>query len=124
VIVNRADPRHLPTRSVGSAADGRVDRARLRSGLASAGIELTDAQLDGLVAETVEHALRAQADAAALARLTAPPPVGPAEPMPRLELPEMLDGIELGALYELAEVLGEQGVRGHSVPHAGSGARR
>ncbi|MBA2324981.1 MAG: AAA family ATPase, partial [Pseudonocardiales bacterium] len=111
VIVNRADSRHLPTRSVDSAADGRMDRTRLRAGLVGAGIELTDEQLDGLVAETVEHALRTRADAAALARLTAPPPDGPAEPLLRLELPEVLDGIELGALYELAEMLGEQGVR-------------
>nr|MDQ2710137.1 AAA family ATPase [Actinomycetota bacterium] len=124
VIVNRADSRHLPTRSVDSAADGRMDRTRLRAGLVGAGIELTDEQLDGLVAETVEHALRTRADAAALARLTAPPPDGPAEPLLRLELPEVLDGIELGALYELAEMLGEQGVRGHSVPRADrAGAR-
>jgi anion-transporting ArsA/GET3 family ATPase len=121
VIVNRADPRHLPTRSVESAADGRVDRTRLRAGLAAAGVDLSPEQLDGLVAETVEHAIRMRADANALARLTAPPPEGPAEPLPRLELPEMLDGIELGALYELAEVLGEQGVRSNAVPRAAAG---
>ena len=115
VIVNRADPRRLPTRSVTSAANGRVDRMRVRAGLASAGIELTDAQLDGLLAETVEHALRVRMEAAALDRLEAGPPDGPAEPLPRLTLPEIIDGIDLGALYELAERLVEQGVRVHPV---------
>ncbi|MGQ0480547.1 MAG: ArsA-related P-loop ATPase [Pseudonocardia sp.] len=118
VIVNRADPRRLPARSVESAADGRVDRMRIRAGLSGAGIELTDAQLDGLIEETVEHAQRMQASAAALARLSAPPPDGPAEPPPRLELPEVLDGVELGALYELAELLAEQGVRSHAAPRS------
>jgi hypothetical protein len=84
---------------------------RVRSGLASAGIELTDAQLDGLLAETVQHAIQVRAEAAALARLDAEPPIGPAEPLPRLTLPEVIDGIELGALYELAGQLTEQGVR-------------
>jgi anion-transporting ArsA/GET3 family ATPase len=123
VVVNRADPRRLPTRSMDSAAGGRVDRMRIRSGLATAGIELTDAQLDGLVAETVEHAVRMQAEATALARLTAPPPDGPAEPLPRLELPEVLDGIELGALYELAKQLVEQGVRSQALSRAATASR-
>jgi anion-transporting ArsA/GET3 family ATPase len=119
VIVNRADPRRLPTRSVDSAADGRVDRMRVRSGLASAGLELTDAQLDGLLAETVEHALRVRAEAAALARLDEEP----TEPLPRLTLPEMIHGIELGAIYELAEKLREQGVQAHAVPRQAKSGR-
>jgi anion-transporting ArsA/GET3 family ATPase len=112
VIVNRADPRRLPARSVDSAADGRVDRTRVRTGLVSAGIELTDAQLDGLIAETVEYAQRTRSEAAALVRLDSEP----TEPRPRLTLPEMIDGIELGAVYELAEQLTEQGVRVNPVP--------
>jgi len=119
VIVNRADPRRLPTRSVDSAADGRVDRMRVRSGLASAGLELTDAQLDGLLAETVEHALRVRAEAAALARLDEEP----TEPLPRLTLPEVIHGIELGAIYELAEKLREQGVQAHAVPRTAKSGR-
>ena len=119
VIVNRADARRLPARSVDSAADGRVDRTRVRTGLVSAGIELTDAQLDGLIAETVEHAVRVRAEAAALARLDAEP----TEPRPRLNLPEMIDGVELGALYELSELLAEQGVRVHAVPRPAKAPR-
>jgi hypothetical protein len=40
VIVNRVRPQWLPDRSVAAAADGRVDAARIRSGLASAGVAL------------------------------------------------------------------------------------
>jgi anion-transporting ArsA/GET3 family ATPase len=122
VIVNRSDPRRLPARSVDSAADGRVDRARVRAGLAAAGVELTDAQLDGLIAETVEHAVRIRAEANALARLDAAAPEGvpsrAGAPLPRLTLPEVIEGVELGALYELAEQLAEQGVRTRPVTRA------
>ncbi|MBV9312876.1 MAG: ATPase [Pseudonocardia sp.] len=111
VIINRANPRRLPAPSVDSAADGRIDRMEVRAGLAAVGARLTDAQLDGLLAETVEHAIRMRAEAAALARLSAEPPDGPAEPLHQLRLPEVADGIELGALYELAKLLTEQGVR-------------
>jgi hypothetical protein len=31
--------------------------------------------------------------------------------MPRLELPAIPDGVDLGSLYELAEALNNQGVR-------------
>jgi anion-transporting ArsA/GET3 family ATPase len=110
VIINRSDPRWLPARSVDSVADGRVDRTRLRAGLAAAGAELTDAQLDGLIEETIEHAVRVRAEAAALARLDAGAPYGFDEPLPRLRMPELIEGVELGALYELAELLVEQGV--------------
>jgi hypothetical protein len=60
--------------------------------------------LDGLVAETVEHAVRVHGEAAALARLEE------ATAVPRLELPQVVEGVDLGSLYELAEALMEQGV--------------
>jgi hypothetical protein len=31
--------------------------------------------------------------------------------IPRLELPAIADGVDLGSLYELAEALSQQGVR-------------
>jgi hypothetical protein len=31
--------------------------------------------------------------------------------VPRLELPTIADGVDLGSLYELAEILARQGVR-------------
>jgi anion-transporting ArsA/GET3 family ATPase len=106
VIVNKVRPQWLPDRSVAPAAGGRVDTERIRSGIASAGLDLSPDVMDGLVAETVEHAVRVHAEAAALARLE----TEPAEPLPRVELPRLLDGVDLGSLYELAEALVEQGV--------------
>jgi hypothetical protein len=64
--------------------------------------------VDGLVAETVEHAMRVQAEQQARARLA---DAG----MPLIELPDLTeiggDGVDLGGIYELAEVLRDQGVR-------------
>jgi hypothetical protein len=108
VLINRARPSRLPTRSVNAAANGRVDADRIRAGLLAAGLELDPAVLDGLVAETVEHAVRADAEAQARVRLA---DAG----MPLIELPELAeaggDGVDLGGVYELAEALREQGVR-------------
>jgi anion-transporting ArsA/GET3 family ATPase len=102
VIVNRVRPQWLPDRSVAPAADGRVDAGRIRAGLAAAGVDLASPVLDGLVAETVEHAVRVAAEAAAMSRLC---------PVPaRLELPNLVDGVDLGTLYELADALLAQGV--------------
>jgi anion-transporting ArsA/GET3 family ATPase len=104
VIVNRVRPERLPARSVTSAADGRVDASRVRNGLATAGLDLAEDDLDGLVAETVEHAIRVQAEQRARAQLVE-------VDLPTLDLPECTDGIDTAELYELAETLVEQGVR-------------
>lgn len=107
VVVNRMREQWLPDRSVTAAAGGRVDASRIRNGLSSAGLELAPAEIDGLVAETVEHAVAVAGETAALGRLdTEPDP-----PLSRLTLPNLLSGVDLGALYELAESLTEQGVR-------------
>jgi anion-transporting ArsA/GET3 family ATPase len=106
LIVNKVRPQWLPDRSVAPAADGRVDAARIRAGLASAGMDLPADVLDALVAETVEHAVRVHDEADALRRLR----TEPAAPLPLLELPNLVDGVDLGTLYELAEALVEQGV--------------
>jgi anion-transporting ArsA/GET3 family ATPase len=103
VIVNRVRPQWLPDRSVAAAADGRVDAGRLRAGLATAGVDLVPAVLDGLVAETVEHAVAAEAEAVATRRLRA-------AGRPLLELPNLVEGVDLGTLYELADALVAQGV--------------
>ncbi|HEV2782487.1 MAG TPA: ArsA-related P-loop ATPase [Actinophytocola sp.] len=104
VIVNRVRPPRLPARSVTSAADGRVDASRVRAGLAAAGLDLAPDDLEGLVAETVEHAIRVQAERSAREQL--------AElDLPTVELPESTDGVDIAALYEFAEALIDQGVR-------------
>jgi anion-transporting ArsA/GET3 family ATPase len=108
VLINRARRSRLPAPSVTAAANGQVHADRVRAELRAAGLKLGSAVLDGLVAETVEHAVRVEAEQQARAKLA---DAG----LPLIELPELTevggDGVDLGAVYELAEVLREQGVR-------------
>ncbi|MBC6446973.1 ArsA-related P-loop ATPase [Actinokineospora xionganensis] len=104
IMVNRVRPPRLPARSVTAAADGRVDATRVRNGLMSAGLKLSAEDIDGLVEETVEHAIRVQAEQSARAQLAE-------VDLFAVELPDLVDGVDTAALYELAEVLVDQGVR-------------
>ncbi|MGH3769744.1 MAG: ArsA-related P-loop ATPase [Pseudonocardiaceae bacterium] len=121
VLINRARPPRLPTTAGGAGnrataggagnratTNGHGDADRVRAGLLAAGLDLDPAVLDGLVAETMEHAMRVAAEQQARVRLA---DAG----LPLIELPELTDsgadGVDLGAIYELAEVLREQGVR-------------
>ncbi|MDN5858814.1 MAG: ATPase [Pseudonocardia sp.] len=110
LIANQVRPQWLPDRSLAAAADGRVDAARIRAALATAGLDLPADVIDGLVAETVQHARRIESEAAAQDRLDATSGVA------RLELPRLIGGVDLGTLYELAEHLIEQGVGCPKVP--------
>ena len=101
VIANQVRSQWLPDRSVVAAANGRVDAERIRAGIAAAGLDLPPDVIEGLVAETVEHARQVHAEGLALARLA---------DEPLLELPRLIDGVDLGSLYELAESLRTQGV--------------
>lgn len=104
VIVNRTMPVYLDPDTLDSAAGGSVDADAVRSGLAKVGIELDDADFAGLLTETVEHASRISARAETAEQLDD-------LEVPRLELPTISDGVDLGSLYELSEALAQQGVR-------------
>jgi len=104
VLVNRIRPSRLPATALTGAATGAGLGSGLRSGLEAAGLFLKDEEVDGLVSETVEHAERVQIESAVRSRLTA-------AGLPQLELPELTEGVDLGGIYELAELLREQGVR-------------
>ena len=104
VIVNRNIPAYLPADALAPAADGDIDAEAVRAGLSRAGISMPDADFAGLLTESIEHASRIRArseSALELEKLH----------VPRLELPTIADGIDLGSLYELAEILAAQGVR-------------
>ncbi|EHB57663.1 hypothetical protein MycrhDRAFT_0098 [Mycolicibacterium rhodesiae JS60] len=104
VIVNRNIPPFLPAADLAKAAEGDIDADAVRAGLERVGIRLPDNDFAGLLTETIEHAsrIRARAESAEqLNRLN----------VPRLELPTIPDGVDLGSLYELAETLAQQGVR-------------
>ena len=76
----------------------------MRGDLAKAGINLSDSDFAGLMTEAIEHATRITARAESAEQL------GEIR-VPRLELPAIPDGVDLGSLYELAEALNHQGVR-------------
>jgi anion-transporting ArsA/GET3 family ATPase len=104
VIVNRNIPPFLPTRDLAKAAKGQIDADAVRAGLSRAGITLSDPDFAGLLTETIEHATRISANSESSRELDK-------LQVPRLELPTIADGVDLGSLYELAEVLAQQGVR-------------
>ncbi|HZQ34257.1 MAG TPA: ArsA-related P-loop ATPase [Mycobacterium sp.] len=104
VIVNRTLPVYLQSDDLAKAADGDVDADAVRAGLGKAGVKLNDTDFAGLLTETIQHATRLKARAEAAEQLDE-------IAMPRLELPQLADGVDLGSLYELAEELGRQGVR-------------
>jgi anion-transporting ArsA/GET3 family ATPase len=104
VIVNRNIAAYLQPEDLAKAAEGDVDADAVRSGLATAGIKLSDADFAGLLTETIQHATRITARAANAEQLDE-------LKVPRLELPTIADGVDLGSLYELSESLAQQGVR-------------
>jgi anion-transporting ArsA/GET3 family ATPase len=104
VIVNRNIEAYLEPDDLAKAAEGDVDADEVRAGLAAAGIKLRDADFAGLLTETIQHATRMTARAATALQLDE-------LKVPRLELPTIADGVDLGSLYELSESLAQQGVR-------------
>jgi anion-transporting ArsA/GET3 family ATPase len=104
VIVNRNIPTYLEPGDLAKAAEGHVDADSVRAGLKKAGIELSDNDFAGLLTETIQHATRITARAETAQQLEA-------LKVPRLELPAISDGVDLGSLYELSESLAQQGVR-------------
>ncbi|MBY0440777.1 MAG: ArsA family ATPase [Mycobacteriaceae bacterium] len=104
VIVNRNIVAHLAPDELARAAEGDIDADAVRAGLAMAGITLADADFAGLLTQTIEHAARVAARTQTAEQLDE-------LDVPRLELPNISDGVDLGSLYELAEFLAEQGVR-------------
>lgn len=104
VFVNRNIPAYLSPGDLAKATAGGLDAEAAQAGLASAGITLPEADFAGLLTETIQHATRITArteNAEQLVEID----------VPRLELPALPDGVDLGSLYELAEALAQQGVR-------------
>ena len=104
VIVNRNIAAYLQPDDLAKATEGDVDADAVRASLGAAGIKLKDADFAGLLTETIQHATRMTARAATALQLDE-------LKVPRLELPTIADGVDLGSLYELSESLAQQGVR-------------
>ncbi|MBV8929696.1 MAG: ArsA family ATPase [Mycobacteriaceae bacterium] len=104
VIVNRCIPAYLQQDDLAKAAEGAIDADAVRASLGHAGVALDDANFAGLLTETIQHATRLKARSQVADELEE-------IHVPRLELPSLADGVDLGSLYELAETLARQGVR-------------
>lgn len=103
IIVNAATESHLAAASLRPAAESRLDTSRLSAGLTAAGLHVTPELLAGLAAETADHAIRVLAEQECRAQLWS-------AGLPMLSLPRLVDGADLGGVYELADDLAEQGV--------------
>ncbi len=104
VIVNQNIPNYFGQADLAKAAEGDVDADAIRTALSKSGITLSDSDFAGLLTEAIQHATRIAARAESAAELDE-------LDVPRLELPALRDGVDLGSLYELAEELASQGVR-------------
>ncbi|PWN01862.1 ATPase [Nocardioides silvaticus] len=103
IVVNMVRPRDLSDDDLAAARAGTLDRSRIEAEVKAAGIEVTDALLDGLLHEAREHAERRALEDAQRAVIAG-------IDVPTYELPRMAGGVDLGALYELAGLLREQGM--------------
>jgi hypothetical protein len=104
IIVNAATVPRLPEASLGPAAEGRFDTALLAAELKSAGITPNEVMVEGLATQASEHAIRVLDEADCRQQLAE-------TGLPILSLPRLVDGADLGGVYELADRLAEQGVR-------------
>jgi hypothetical protein len=103
IIVNAATEPRLPAAALKAAAAGELDTAELAAGLTAAGITATPEMLEGLATQAAEHAIRVLDEADCRAQLAA-------TGLPMLSLPRLVDGGDLGGVYELADRLTAQGV--------------
>jgi anion-transporting ArsA/GET3 family ATPase len=103
VLVNLVRPNELDARTRDKAAGGELPRDKIEADLAAAGVDVSHKLVDSLASEAREYAERRALEDAERKR------IGELD-APVYELPRMPDGIDLGALYELANELCEQGM--------------
>ena len=103
VIVNMVRPQDLDADERAGLIDGTIDREALVASLEKAGISADDELVDGLLDEGHDHAERRQLEDTQRALVEQ---LG----VPTYELPLMPGGVDLAGLYELAEVLREEGL--------------
>lgn len=102
VIVNQVREPHLTDRDLAAAQSGTLDTEAITTGLQAAGLTPSDAMVKRLVGEAADHAERVQLEQEQRAHVAA-------AGRPTYELPRIADGIDLAALYELADELTAQG---------------
>jgi Anion-transporting ATPase len=103
LVINQARPPLLPEEDLARAARDELDVEAILMGIKAAGIEDRDAEIaDALAAEAADHARRTALQEREKARLAE-------ARVPRYELPQLRDGMDLAGLYELAADLRRQG---------------
>jgi anion-transporting ArsA/GET3 family ATPase len=103
VVVNMTRPKALDDTALDAALSGGLEAETIRSELEKVGIDVTPELLDGLLDEARSHAERRRLEDEQRDRIAE---LG----VPGYELTRLADGIDLGALYELAAELREQGM--------------
>jgi len=103
IVVNMTRRAELDGDERDAAMSGELDRDAVATDLEKAGVKPNETLLDGLLAEAREHAERRELEDEQRKRITA-------IDVPAYELPRLPDGIDLGALYELAADLCKQGL--------------
>jgi anion-transporting ArsA/GET3 family ATPase len=103
VVVNAVREPLLPHGDLLAAQHGRLDTATLAAGLKEAGLETTDELVRALTSEAGEHAQRVALEERGRDSLGA-------LQRPSYELPLLADSVDLGGLYQLAQLLREQGM--------------
>lgn len=104
VFVNRVRPARLSASRVAQAAAGEIDTAGVLTQLRAVGLDIELDEVEELADETIEHAIRLGAEERARLDLNT-------ANLPAVELPDLPEGVDVAALYELAEAMREQGVR-------------
>ncbi len=103
VVVNMARRAELDDQERDLAISGELDRDTVAAELDKAGLKPTDTLLRGLLTEAREHAERRDLEDEQRKRINA-------LDVPMYELARLPDGVDLGALYELAAELCRQGL--------------
>jgi hypothetical protein len=102
IFINMVRPDGVAEADLEAAAAGRADEAEIALGLKAAGLADSQVLAAELAVELAEHARHVALQERERRELAA-------AGQPRYELPAIADGIDLGGLYRLAEVLREQG---------------
>jgi anion-transporting ArsA/GET3 family ATPase len=103
VVVNQVRPQDLDDQERRQLIDEAADRGVIRTSLEKIGIEVDEAMLDGLLEEGHDHAERRALEDSQRVLVES---LG----VPAYELPRLPGGVDMGGLYELAELLATGGL--------------
>lgn len=103
VVVNAVTDPLLPANDIDAAAGRELNLAVLATAVAGAGLQVDDGAVGSLIRLAVEHAERVTKEYELEAQLAH-------AGVPMLNLPRLVDGVDLGGLYDLSGMLTDQGV--------------